>query len=162
MTNKVQGAGINPTYVANSILARSFRDHIPITPMKLQKLLFFTACLYERHTSRRLLSEGFQTWRYGPVSPSVYAEFKGFGGKPINRYAQDALSHVYRANEKDNHELAYVLNMVWGSMSGIGAIQLSRITHRPGSAWDKAFQNNHIFISDDDMANDHTFDDVMA
>ncbi len=45
---------------------------------------------------------------------------------------------------------------------GIGAIQLNRVTHHTGSAWDKVSPKNHTFISDDDMANYHTFNNVTV
>lgn len=162
MSDKIQGEGINPTYVANSILYRSFHDHIPVSPMKLQKLLFFTACIYERKSGRRLLSENFQTWKYGPVSPNVYDEFRGFGGQTIDRYAQDALSRAYMADEKDDPVLAESLQLIWKNMAGMNAVQLSRVTHRINSAWYKAYQRGDVFISDEDMASDRTFDDLLV
>lgn len=81
------GAGLTPTTVANSILRRAFSTGENVTPMKLQKLLFFVTCLYQRYTGRRLLTESFQPWQYGPVCRSVYDEFKGFGGNrlPVTR-----------------------------------------------------------------------------
>ena len=65
--DSLPGTGMNPELVANSILVRAFRDNIPVSPMKLQKLLFFVTCLYQRNTSVRLLTESFQPWKYGPV-----------------------------------------------------------------------------------------------
>lgn len=38
---KMIGAGLTPTTVANSILRRAFGTGEYVTPMKLQKLLFF-------------------------------------------------------------------------------------------------------------------------
>lgn len=57
---KMIGAGLTPTTVANSILRRAFGTGEYVTPMKLQKLLFFVTCLYQRYTGRRLLTESFQ------------------------------------------------------------------------------------------------------
>lgn len=106
------GAGLTPTTVANSILRRAFGTGEHVTPMKLQKLLFFVTCLYQRYTGRRLLTESFQPWQYGPVCRSVYDEFKGFGGKPINRYAQDALGKVTAVDESSSPSLRKALNLV--------------------------------------------------
>lgn len=36
------------------------RKDIDVTPMKLQKLMFFVTFLYQRATRRRLLTESFQ------------------------------------------------------------------------------------------------------
>lgn len=162
MANRLAGTGISPELVANSLLRRAFRDNIDVTPMKLQKLLFFVTCLYQRNTGRRLLTESFQPWRYGPVCRSVYDEFRGFGGKPITRYAQDAMGHVYAVNEESSPALHRALNLIWESMKGYSAVTLSRITHRDGGAWRHAVDGDDPFISNSAMADDHTFDDILG
>lgn len=114
--DSLPGTGMNPELVANSILVRAFRDNIPVSPMKLQKLLFFVTCLYQRNTSVRLLTESFQPWKYGPVVRSVHDEFKGFGGSPITSYARDARGNAYAANEDSNPPLKQALDEVWSHM----------------------------------------------
>lgn len=156
------GAGLTPTTVANSILRRAFGTGEHVTPMKLQKLLFFVTCLYQRYTGRRLLTESFQPWQYGPVCRSVYDEFKGFGGKPINRYAQDALGKVTAVDESSSPSLRKALNLVWENMGDLSAVKLSRVTHRPSSAWSQAVAGHKTFISNRAMANDHTFDNLLG
>lgn len=44
------------------------------------------------------------------------------------------------------------------TMKRLPAVTLSRITHLPGSAWSKAVENKSRFVSNADMAEDHTFD----
>lgn len=160
--NSLPGTGMNPELVANSILVRAFRDNIPVSPMKLQKLLFFVTCLYQRNTSVRLLTESFQPWKYGPVVRSVHDEFKGFGGSPITSYARDAQGNAYAANEDSNPPLKQALDEIWSHMKNYTAVQLSRITHIPGSAWSKANAENKWFVGSCDMADDHTFDPYLA
>lgn len=159
---KMIGAGLTPTTVANSILRRAFGTGEYVTPMKLQKLLFFVTCLYQRYTGRRLLTESFQPWQYGPVCRSVYDEFKGFGGKPITRYAQDALGKVTAVDESSSPSLRKALNLVWENMGDLSAVKLSRVTHRNNSAWAQAVTEHKTFISNRAMANDHTFDNLLG
>lgn len=159
----LRGYGLNATYVANNILQRAFRDDVPVTPMKLQKLLFFVTCLYQRNTGRRLLTESFQPWKYGPVCRAVYDEFRAFGGKPITRYAQDAVGAAYRIDEDSSPALRRVLNLVWENMKGLSAVELSRVTHRRGSAWSQAVDGGlDRYVSNSAMAGDHTFDDLLG
>lgn len=162
MADRLTGTGISPELVANSILHRAFAEKIPVTPMKLQKLLFFVTCLYQRATDSRLLTESFQPWKYGPVCRSVYDEFRGFGGKPITRYAQDAMGHVYIADEDATPALRKALNLVWENMKNHSAVALSRQTHATGGAWSQALENGDQFISNTAMANDHTFDGLLG
>lgn len=162
MSEELRGTGISPELVANSILHRAFTEHIDITPMKLQKLLFFTTCLYQRDTGCRLLTESFQPWRYGPVCQSVYDEFRGFGGNPITRYAQDAIGRVYVADEDSSPALRHALDLIWNGMKHLSAVTLSRQTHAQNGAWAQAIADGSRFISGTVMAHDHTFDDLLG
>ena len=156
--SSLPGTGIDPELIANSILRRAFKEKIAVSPMKLQKLMFFITCLYQRNTGHRLLTESFQPWRYGPVCGAVYGEFKSFGGNPITEYAKDAIGNVYAADERSSPELKQALDTVWSHLGCLPAVTLSRITVLSGSAWSKAVEGKSYFVSNADMAEDHTFD----
>ncbi|MBR6647500.1 MAG: DUF4065 domain-containing protein, partial [Clostridia bacterium] len=70
---------ITPVIVANNFIARALNENVPLTPMKLQKLIYFLYKEYLKTTGERLFTESFEVWQYGPVIASVYDEFKGFG-----------------------------------------------------------------------------------
>lgn len=161
-TTELKGVGLTATIVANSILRRAFADKVDVTPMKLQKLLFFTTCLYQRRTGRRLLVESFQPWRYGPVVQSVYDEFKRYRARPIDRYAMDATGHATAVTESSSRVFRWAINTVWGNMRDMTAVELSRLTHVEGSAWSQAVAAHARFISNAAMAGDHTFDEVVG
>lgn len=156
--DSLPGTGVDPKLIANSILRRAFKEKIAVSPMKLQKLMFFITCLYQRNTGHRLLTESFQPWRYGPVCGAVYGEFKSFGGNPITAYAKNAIGNAYAADERSSPELKQALDTVWSHLGCLPAVMLSRITVLPGSAWSKAVERKNCFISNADMAEDHTFD----
>ena len=51
-------------------------DHnVPITNLKLQKLLYFVQGEYSRAKGTRLIGDDFYAWQLGPVVPKVYAEY---------------------------------------------------------------------------------------
>lgn len=156
--DSLPGTGVDPKLVANSILRRAFAEKIAVSPMKLQKLMFFITCLYQRNTGHRLLTESFQPWWYGPVCGAVYGAFASFGGNPITAYAKDAIGNAYAADERSSPELKQALDTVWSHLGCLPAVMLSRITVLPGSAWSKAVERKNCFISNADMAEDHTFD----
>ncbi len=156
--DSLPGTGVDPKLIANSILRRAFKEKIAVSPMKLQKLMFFITCLYQRNTGHRLLAESFQPWRYGPVCGAVYGAFASFGGNPITAYAKDAIGNAYAADERSSPELKQALDTVWSHLGCLSAVMLSRITVLPGSAWSKAVERKNCFISNADIAEDHTFD----
>jgi len=125
----------SPVEVSNNLLRRAFDEAVEVSPMKLQKLLYFTASEYAKHTGRPLLDDQFQKWDYGPVVRSVYDEFRSFGGKPIRSYGKDAQGKAYLVNEGSDKALRAAIDDVWSSAKFMTAVRLSRITHYEKSAW---------------------------
>lgn len=147
----------SPTMVANNILSRAFSEKAYMSPMKLQKILYFVASEYQKATKRPLLEEPFSTWAYGPVIYSVYDEFRSFSKNKIKRYARDARGDVFIIDETQDIELKVALDRVWDKTKHKGAVELSEITHTADSAWDKAFQNDKPVLDPTDIATDSTY-----
>lgn len=145
------------TLIANNVLNRAFAEKCRISPMKLQKILYFTAAEYQKRTGQPLFGERFETWQYGPVLRSVYSEFRPFSRGYITRFAKDAENKSRMINEGTDPELQRVLDNVWAATKGRSAVDLSRITHMENSAWDKSFQREQPFLSADDITDDETY-----
>lgn len=65
-------------------------DHdVPITNLKLQKLLYFVQGEYSKMTGKRLISDDFYAWQLGPVVPDVYSEYSIFSSLSIPKQSQD-------------------------------------------------------------------------
>ena len=141
--------------LSNTILKKSFDENIPVSPMKLQKLIYFIYRNYLQNTGSPLFTEEFQTWQYGPVLRSVYDEFKTFKAKPITRFAKTANDEVYIINEAADTNLSESISSVWGKYKYGDGISLSKITHLKGSAWRNAYENQRLTLDDNDIRNDH-------
>ena len=76
--------------VANTILKRAFEENVDVSPMKLQKLMYFVYKKYIQDTGAALFDEFFEVWQNGPVLPTVYHEFKQYKKTPIKRYKTDS------------------------------------------------------------------------
>lgn len=147
----------SPTMIANNILSRAFAEKTYMSPMKLQKILYFVASEYQKATKRPLLEEPFSTWAYGPVVYSVYDEFRSFSKDNIKRYARDALGNVFIIDETQDIELRVALERIWNKAKNMGPVELSKITHLENSAWDKAFQNDRPYLDFNDITDDDTY-----
>ena len=145
------------TMIANNILSRSFSDKVYITPMKLQKILYFTAAEYQKVMHESLLEEPFSTWTYGPVAYSVYNKFRPFNEYPVKCYARDAQGNTLMIDEESDIELRIALDRVWNKTKMKSATYLSTITHAQDSAWDKAFQQFRSTLESADIENDYTY-----
>jgi len=142
--------------VCNSILKRSFDESISVTPMKLQKILYFIYRDYYQKTHTKLFLDNFQPWQYGPVITSVYDEFKSFGAKPISRFAKDANGNALIVNEVAVPDITTSIAVMWAICKNFSGTHLSQITHLPGSAWKKAVDNQYGILRDEDILNDTT------
>lgn len=146
-----------PTIIANNILQRSFRDGVPVSPMKLQRILWFTAAEYAKTTGEPLLAEQFEPWPYGPVVRSVNAKFAPFAGVSIDKYSKDAKGLAHTVNEKEAPKLAAVLDTVWAAAKELSPVTLARITHLPGSAWCETTARRQKFIDNEALVTDTSY-----
>jgi uncharacterized phage-associated protein len=142
--------------VANYFLDLAKRDGIPITPMAIQKLVYFAHGWMLAVYGRPLISQRIAAWDYGPVIHDLYQEFKRFGDLPITEPAKVVqmtgaafqITHPVIPKYQDP-DVAQLLDQVWEAYKHFTAIQLSNMTHAPGSPWSIARQKNQPFIDDD-------------
>lgn len=144
------------TVLSNNILFRGKKENIRISPMKLQKLLYYVCVKYVKATGEMPISEQFEVWQYGPVLPSVYEAFRRFGSNPITKYSKDANGYSYRVSEDNNPILRAAIETVWGKYKRKTGIELSKMTHQPNSGWYRAFSERREKITTEDMKNDKT------
>ena len=58
-------------------------EHDDITPLKLNKLLYYAQGLYLAKTGTPLFDEPIEAWNLGPVVPVIYHKYKACGRNPI-------------------------------------------------------------------------------
>jgi uncharacterized phage-associated protein len=134
----------SPKAVANFFIKRSFDTGIELSPMKLLKLVYLAHGWHLGFFKEDLIDEPVEAWRYGPVVKSVYHQFKDYGDEKIDKFAtqieglsKEMVSFKYVAPEvADNNKLKKLLNVIWESYKNHSGLQLSSITHQPGSPWD--------------------------
>lgn len=142
---------LNTQTVANTFLLLGFEEHIGISPMKLQKLTYFLYKEYLKSTNMPLFSEPFEKWKYGPVLPSLYYEFSSFGASSINRLARNAKGQAEIIDLERTTALTNAVKKVWEIYKNYSAVELSALTHKKDTAWDKA---ENYKLSDKDIKNE--------
>lgn len=133
--------------VANAFIekakAKGIRD---LTPMKLQKLVFYAHAWSLVMTNKPLVKDKVFAWTYGPVIESIYHEFKSFGStnitKPGTELAWDddpnaliEFKYVTPRLPQEDEFSSDIVDYVLEAYGDQSAISLSNLTHRPGSAW---------------------------
>jgi uncharacterized phage-associated protein len=125
--------GLSAKTIANYFLDLGRRDGVPIDPLKLQKLVYLAHGWSLFFLKRPLIKEPFEAWRYGPVVPVLYQEFRRFGGSPITDFAAEVPGEPSYGIDPQTKSL---LEAVWERYKTLTPIQLSMLTHEPGYAWD--------------------------
>lgn len=137
--------------VSNNILNRAFACDVDVTPMKLQKLLYFVYKRYLQTTGKRLFNEDFEVWKYGPVVRSVYDEFRSYHSNAIRTYYTEGDGTVLIGNESENQTFREALDYVWDNYGNFDGLFLSKLTHRHGTAWSKAVERNDNYLLNEDI-----------
>jgi uncharacterized phage-associated protein len=138
--------------IANRFLNIAAEREQPVSPMKLQKLLYYSQGWTLALTGELLFNEQIEAWKWGPVVRTVYGEFREFGNSPIDRLAivldkrGDGFALISPSIDDQNAtpeqiELAKALTTkVWDVYGGYTAIQLSNMTHEAGTPWDEVMK----------------------
>jgi uncharacterized phage-associated protein len=138
--------------VANEFLELAKRDGRKLTPMQVQKLVYFAYGWYLAITGERLLNERVEAWQWGPVIPSLYSEFKAYGSGPITELAAEYYPqgvtlgfNFPRVASDDPDKDAFALRViekVWAIYGKYSGLQLSTMTHAANSPWSQSYDKN--------------------
>lgn len=158
--------------VANAFIQRAKEKRLKnLTPMKLQKLMYYAQAWHLRILQGDpLMDDNFCRWQFGPVVPAVYHEFKAYGYQAITKMAA-----ARSPNPDDDGYRVRLIPQIpgedeasWGLIDAIitryGSIDaqvLSAMTHEEGSAWEWGLQGKAAdgsVITHQEMLADKTLD----
>lgn len=126
--------------VANYFIQKSFDTGVPLTPMKLLKLVYIAHGWHLGYFHAPLINDGVQAWRYGPVIPKLYRQIKHYGRGEIDAplFGHGKLGD---GSEPPPHEQTLpLLDRVWEVYSQYDGVRLSAMTHLPDTPWDKVWR----------------------
>ena len=140
--------GYSALAVANYFLSK--HRNTGISPLKIQKLTYIAHGWHLALFGKPLVCDEYaEAWRYGPVFPSVYHEFKYRGGLPIIDLGTD-----FKLNgkgkfvrevpkiKKGDEETKGLLDRIWEVYGPWSGVQLSKICHQPGTPWEKTWKKS--------------------
>lgn len=108
------------------VIAYVFEKLEEVTPLMLQKLLYFIQGIYSALYGRTIFEEDCRAWVHGPVYPEVYELFRDFKYNPIDdaRFALfEGTADALTEEEKN------VIDLVVNTFGMYGGKVLERITH---------------------------------
>ena len=119
--------------VANELICRAQGVNRDITPMQVLKLAYYCHAWMLGLYHRPLLEQPVEAWKLGPVVPDIYRSLRRYGGEPVRRVI-DLTSLGVGERPYDRFE-TNVLDQVSEKYGTLTGIQLSAMTHAPGTPW---------------------------
>ena len=108
------------------VIAYVFEKLEEVTPLMLQKLLYFIQGVYSALYGRPIFTEDCRAWIHGPVYPEVYDLFRDFKYNPIDDARFALLEGTADALTEDEKK---VIDLVVNTFGMYGGKVLERITH---------------------------------
>ena len=139
--------------VANSIIRVAKNKGVnDLTPMKIQKLMYFAQFFYLKNfEDGALIDDNFVRWKLGPIIPSLYYQLKNYGSNPVDDYIRqlspDYEAIVYMMSKKDSTSWNF-LDQVFDTFGHLDGIALSALIHRKDSSWSAGAIDTVITIDD--------------
>jgi uncharacterized phage-associated protein len=128
--------------IANYFLDLADEHKTSLTPMKLQKLIFFAHGWHLALYDEPLIADQVEAWQFGPVVPSIYQEFKhersGAISTKATEFDLEKFDFLEPVVPKNDVRARGILDKVWQAYGKLTAIQLSNLTHLPDTPWANA------------------------
>lgn len=131
--------------VANEFLKLSENTDIEMTTMKLLKLMYIAQGLSLSLLDRPIfLNDHIEAWKFGPVIPSIYHEFKHFKSEPITSKSVllDTTYQQYSEPILSDLEDQKIVLLTWQLYKNISAKDLVDLTHMTGTPWSLSYRND--------------------
>lgn len=135
--------------VANYFIDKALETETSdLSPMKLQKLVYFAHAWHLAYFEEPLITSEIQAWKYGPVIPDLYHEIKEYGTSSITarlidlEYLDDNFNFLTADVPENDLQTHSILDAVWNLYGHFSPIQLSNMTHEEGEPWSRVIQQS--------------------
>ncbi|AKK20517.1 DUF4065 domain-containing protein [Candidatus Liberibacter africanus] len=130
--------------VANFFIDKGVKSQLPVTNLKLQKLLYFTHCNIVLKYKKAMLDEEPQAWGKGPLFAGIYHRFKYFYDYKIRLPMALALDVFPEISDRN---IINIMNDIWDRYKECLGNELSKIAHEAGRAWEKSYGPSKPYLN---------------
>jgi uncharacterized phage-associated protein len=138
--------------IAAAFVRKAIEEGNPITQMKLQKMVYFAHGYNLAKYDKPLLNESIQAWKFGPVVPIIYDNYKLYGNLPIS--SLDLVRGDFKNSDSLGADAMEAVDYTWEATKHLSASDLSAWSHMEGSPWANAYSQYDwaIPITDESIA----------
>lgn len=137
--------------LANYLLFTAYaeKNDDDLTPLRVQKLLYFLHGWYMAVTGTALFTEPFVHGKFGPKLVSLDVTLAQYAGVPVGDYIKDwnpdkEKFEALFVNTKALPQFVAVFEKVWKEYSKFSTPQLSTLSHGPESPWARTQEDDDI------------------
>lgn len=142
--------GYDAETIANAFYKISREHGYGLTPMKLQKLLYFAQGHALSLSRRGMITDDCNCWKYGPAFPCVYFGLGGYGSRSIDAMIVDKESPDRFNPDRQLGEMDWrLVRAVWKNYGHLDVSYLSELTRSPDGPWAKTCEK--IMPGSDDV-----------
>lgn len=120
---------ITPEDVAKYFLIRSVEDGDLVSPLKMQKLVYYAYSWVLVKNKKKLFEENIEAWPNGPVIPSLYQQLKKYNAGPISVDYLGSETEIKDVMQKFQGDIAETLDDVYKEYMTKTAFELVVSTH---------------------------------
>ena len=132
------------TELSDYLVQKAKSEHVELTPLKLQKILYYIQGWYLAFKDKPVFDEDILAWKYGPVVSDVYYQFSYLGATDIatSDYVPDSPCTLEGSDKT-------LIDAIWDKYKQYSPTELVTMTHlsRP---WKEVHSdpNNEIIYTD--------------
>lgn len=129
--------------IAAIFVKKAIEEGNYLTQMKLQKMVYFANGYHLAKYGEALVEERFQAWKFGPVIPKIYQDYKLYGSDLIFETRYSDFENFEKANlENLSEDARDTIEFTWKATKDVSAAKLSNWTHLPGSPWSQVYNES--------------------
>ena len=135
---------MNAVDAARLVVSLQYQAGKATSHLALQKLVFYCHAYHLAFLNKPLFDEAVEAWSYGPVIPSVYQKYIGYGSQII------APEDFDRSKIAIPQETLRIMSLVLSRYGAFSPMELVNMTHQE-QPWKDAYSSDQNNI----IRNDH-------
>ena len=128
--------------IANEFIQRGLDEGRPLTPLHVQKLVYFAHARFLALHKKPLVVQEFRAWQYGPVVRDLYDALKSYRAQGVTETIP--LSNEGQEPLQDHGTIDWSFR----SFGHVDPFTLSALTHEPKGPWDRARKGKGTISND--------------
>jgi len=153
--------------IANYFIKKATNSKKPsdLTPMKIQKLVYFSHGTNLAVNNAPLIDSTFQAWEHGPIIPELYFELEYYKNRIVSellmlkKVLTNSKDFKFEITipfvDKNDMQTEEILEFISSELAPSSGLHLALITKKEGTPWSKSYSKNSNKTIDDAIIKDY-------